>query len=173
MDIQKPNNEITFLTLVDTNRTISKADQPIKNKIIQLAESHYPYINATYAEFITLKSRIDMYTDVQFGKIVLSNQETDFEHYFAVSQVKLNLGSNVTQTLDLVVIRVADDASFDYIDYSHTVIKKSLEKLIIVVVSCTILFLIFVAYRLQILAKKITLQIVRLFETLEQVTSNS
>lgn len=33
-------------------------------------------------------------------------------------------------------------------------------------------FLMLAAYRLKLLAKKITLQIVRLFETLEKITSN-
>lgn len=89
-----------------------------------------------------------MYNNIQYGQLTLSHTNTNFDFYFAVSKVVLTLGQDVKQELDFVVIKMTGDLTFKYIDYSQTVTSISLKKLIIVVVSCTILFLIFVAYRL-------------------------
>jgi hypothetical protein len=52
---------------------------------------------------------------------------------------------------------MSNDTISEFIDYYQAVTKNSINKLIIVVVTSTLIFLIFVAYRLKLLAKKITL----------------
>jgi len=54
---------------------------------------------------------------------------------------------------------------------SNSIISQTFWRLVGTCIGFTFGFLLLAAYRLHFLAKKITLQIVRLFETLEKITS--
>lgn len=98
-----------------------------------------------------------MYNSVQYGELTLSDPSRSTKYYFAVSQVELTLSSKQKIKLDLVVFKMTGDTTPDFIDYYQAVSKNSNNKLTIVVVTSTLIFLIFVAYRLKLVAKKITL----------------
>lgn len=97
-----------------------------------------------------------------------TGHETDF--YMSVADFDVNL-ADTTEKLKLVYL-YSDNGATQAYRFGEDILITSFRKLVIISVSFTAGFLILAAFRLRLLAKKITLQIVRLYETLEKITSN-